>query len=88
MPAKDFHVMYATHTAQMADMSATNKDKISYNDNLASPPFVFTFGGFWLTAYRWQRHIAILGAAIKLCQYEFDSTKSDMKCVYFIILRI
>ena len=30
----------------MADMSATISDKISYNDNHASPPYVFTFGGF------------------------------------------
>ena len=49
----DFHAMYAAHTMPMADMSATISDKISYNDNHASPPFAVAFGGFWVTAYRY-----------------------------------
>ena len=46
MSVYDFHAMYAAHNTPMADMSATISDKISYNDNHASPPYVFKFGGF------------------------------------------
>jgi len=55
----DFHAMYAAHTTPMADMSAIRSEKASYNDNRASPPFVFSFGGFWLTAYRYGNALMI-----------------------------
>ena len=54
-----FHAMYAAHITPMADMSAISSEKASYNDNRASPPFVLTFGGFWLTAYRYGNALMI-----------------------------
>ena len=38
LPIKDFHAIYAVHITPIADTKAISNDKISYNDNPASPP--------------------------------------------------